>query len=560
VLNPFQAKLRLYQEKAVQAIFNYFRTETGNPLIVAPTGSGKSHLIASFVETTLKKYPKTLITILAHRKELLIQNSEKILNHFPACPLGIYSAGLKKRELNQVTMAGIASVYNKANLFSYQNLVLVDEAHLIPKGGMGMYKRFLDDLKRNNPKLKVIGFTATPYRLDSGMLTEGEDRLFTDIAYEIDLLQLIQEGYLSPLCSKKSLIQADLSTARIRAGEFVSQDIERIMNDDFLTEAALLEIMRYGEYRKSWIIFCAGVTHTRRVTEKLKERGITADCVTGETPPGERKQILDDFRSGKIRAILNCDVLTTGFDAPNIDLLILLRPTRSVGLYVQMCGRGSRLSPGKTDCMVLDFAGNIERFGPLDMVRIKKKKSGSGDSDAPPTKTCFKCEAVVPTAAKICPFCQHEFPEREREKHDITASDKPILSSVTERIIDATEYGSYEREGFKTFRVNYFCQEDRISQFVGFESSGQGRIRAIEWWQTHAKKGRDSNTPQTVYEALERLVELREPKTLTCRPDKRFWKVLSIEFFDENDPLANRNREEEQEMNDDFWKKFGVNI
>ncbi len=544
--------LRPYQEKAVNAIFSYFKYETGNPLIVAPTGSGKSHLIASFVERALRSYPSTNATILAHRKELLVQNSEKLMQAFPLCPLGVFSAGLKRRERNQITMAGIATVYDKAELFGYQHLVLVDEAHLIPKNGNGMYRTFLDGLKQTNPRLKVVGFTATPFRMDSGMLIDGDDRLFTDIAYDIDLRSLINDGYLAPLVSKQSKTQADLSTARVRGGEFVQQDIERIMDEDALTEAALSQMIEYGRDRKSWIVFCAGVSHAEHVTEKLRARGINAACVVGDTPDAERRTILTDFKLGKIQALCNCDVLTTGFDAPNIDMLVLLRPTKSVGLYVQMCGRGCRLFEGKANCMVLDFAGNIERFGPLDMVKVKRKKSGKAESDRAPTKNCPICEAVMPIGARVC-ICGVEFPPPEREKHGPEATEAPILSEAAGLEVDKVEYKSHKKKGGESIslKATYYCGDvTRVNQFLAFDHFGIGRDIAHDWWYEHARD-RSLPIPGSVAEALERTKELKIPKKIQVVPDGKYFKIVGTEFY---------KPEEEPKPEPTMYELFGVNI
>lgn len=549
--------LRDYQQKAVNSIFDYFKFESGHPLVVAPTGSGKSLIIAGFAKEALQRFKNTHITILAHRKELLQQNSEKILQLWPGAPLGIYSAGLKRRELRQITVAGIGSVYDKAHLFDYQHLLIIDEAHLIPKQGEGMYRTFIEGLMRTNPKLKVIGLTATPYRMDSGMLTDGDDRLFTDVAYDISLRKLINNGYLCGLISKQSAVQADLSDAKIRGGEFVQQDIERIMDDTQLTLAAYKEIQRYGADRKSWIIFCAGVKHTNHVTQLLQQNGVRAAAVTGETDAHDRARILRDFKAGKIQALLNCDVLTTGFDAPNIDMLVLLRPTRSVGLYVQMCGRGCRLFPGKSNCLVLDFAGNIERFGPLDMVKVKRKRSGKAEADTAPTKVCPECEGVISIQLRSCPMCQFEFPAPEREKHGMTATDAPILSKIEEFIVNEVRYSSHEKDK-TSLKVEYMCGQQtlqRVQQFVCLEHTGYPRLKARQWWSIHNLDGNNSAIPETTMEALQRINELREPKKIFCAKEGKFWRIINVEFLEPGEARPVFKTEA-----DEVFEKHGLNI
>jgi DNA repair protein RadD len=161
--------------------------------------------------------------------------------------------------------------------------------------------------------------------------------------------------------------------------------------------------------RKSWLVFCAGVNHAQHIKEALTEQGIVAECVTGETPSNERDRILKEFKAGRIQALSNANVLTTGFDAPGIDLVAMLRPTMSPGLYVQMAGRGLRIAEGKTDCMVLDFAGVVEQHGPITAVRPPPKK-GDKQGEAP-VKVCDQCQEICHLSVRICPACGAEFPE-----------------------------------------------------------------------------------------------------------------------------------------------------
>jgi DNA repair protein RadD len=521
-------QLRPYQDKTINALFHYFEVNQGNPLIVAPTGSGKSVIIAEFIRRALARFPYTRATILAHRTRLVQQNAAKLQELFPDCPMGIYAAALKQRNVKQITFAMINSVHSRGSEFGYQDLILIDEAHRMRTDEDGMFNNFIADIRRTNPRAKVIGFTATPYRMDSGMLLDGDAPVFTDIAYELQLKPLIDDGYLCSLVSKHSKIQADLSTVRIRGGEFVQSDCERIMDDDILTTAAIEEITRYGADRKSWLIFCAGVEHTKHVTEKLKAKGIDAAYITEETTESDRATIFKAFEAGHIRALLNCDVLTTGFDSPNIDMLVLLRPTQSVGLYVQMCGRGCRLFPNKDNCLVLDFAGNIERFGPLDLVNVKRKK-GKAENQKAPTKNCPVCESVLPIPFKTCPTCSHEFPTATRAKHDTTATDRPILSTGIEWDVHEIRYGRHEKNGKVSMRVDYYSGSNRVSEWVSFEGAGMAKAKAWQWWQGHTGHA-EALVPQTVDEALERLPELRRPIKITVSVDGKFFRVQKTIF------------------------------
>ena len=218
--------LRPYQQAAITAIYGYFQNSTGNPLVVIPTAGGKSLVMAAFIEGVLKAWPDQRILIVTHVRELIAQNHAEMIVLWPEAPVGIYSAGLGKREAQaRILFAGIQSIHRRAQEIGHTDLVLIDEAHLIPGNSSTMYRRFLDGLAQINPTLKVIGLTATPFRLDSGMLHEGKSALFTDIAYEAPVRELIDAGYLSPLVSKQPATRLDVSKVGTRAGDFIQRDL-----------------------------------------------------------------------------------------------------------------------------------------------------------------------------------------------------------------------------------------------------------------------------------------------------------------------------------------------
>ncbi|MBX6324341.1 MAG: DEAD/DEAH box helicase, partial [Rhodospirillaceae bacterium] len=356
----------------------------------------------------LAQWPDQRILIVTHVRELIAQNYAELVRLRPEAPAGIYSAGLGRRDLGaHVLFAGIQSIHAKAYGVQQANLVLVDEAHLIPRTSDTMYRRFLGLLAAINPQLKIIGFTATPYRLDSGLLHRGPDALFTDIAYEVSVRALIDEGWLCPLITKATATQLDVKGVATRGGEFVASQLQAAVDKADVTEAAVEEIVAYGRDRRSWLAFCAGVGHAEHVAQAIRARGYSCATVFGHTPRVERDRITAAFKRGEIRALASMGVLTTGFNAPAVDLIAMLRPTRSTGLYVQMAGRGTRLAPGKADCLVLDFAGNIARHGPIDAVNPREPGTGEGEA---PVKICPGCQTVLPAATATCPHCGHAFP------------------------------------------------------------------------------------------------------------------------------------------------------
>lgn len=536
--------LRPYQRNAVDSLFDYFIDGgTGHPLVVAPTGSGKSVLIAAFAGEVLEHWPNQRILILAHRKELLEQNAAKILRMVPpGITFGIYSAGLQKRQLGRaITMAGIQSVHRRAHDIGWISLIIIDEAHLIPSASDGMYRRLLDGLTAINPQLRVIGFTATPFRMTTGMLTDGEGRLFTDIAYDIGIGDLVRDGYLAPLVSKAAVTQADLSDVRTSGGEFVMASAEHALNRDALTEAALDEVMRYGADRRKWLVFCAGVAHAEQVAAIMNRRGINTRCITGETVPMVRDTAIAQFRRGELRALTNCDVLTTGFDAPEIDLIVLLRPTRSPGLYIQMAGRAMRPSPGKANALIMDFAGNIERHGPIDMIRVRSKSDNGEGVQTAPVKICHECREPVAISAKEC-ACGYLFPEPRRAEHEREASSASPMGGHAQTELLEIDYIDYRRHQPRdvskrvSLRVTYCTRGGRIAEeWVCFEHDGFAGKKARRWWIAHAGA---MPPPVTVDEALERRGELRPVTQVAVRHEGQFDRITTFTLGERRETIA----------------------
>lgn len=345
-------EMRDYQSAAVDAVFDYWGEGGGNPLVVLATGLGKSVVFGEIARRVLTDYPTMRVLLLTHVQELVEQDFKALLRVWPDAPAGIYSAGLGMRQTrHRITCASIQSVYRKARELGPRHLVIIDEAHLVPAKGAGMYRSLLDDLRMEEPDLRVLGLTATPFRLDSGRLDKGADKIFDQVVYEYGVGEGIADGWLSPLRSRAGEVEIDVSGVTKRGGEFVAESLEVAANDASLITRACAEIVRRGVDRRSWLVFCAGVDNAFRVRDELRRLGVCAETVTGDTPKDERRRIVADFKAGRIRALTNAQVLTTGFDAPSTDLIAFLRPTLSTGLYVQMIGRGTRKAEGKADCI-----------------------------------------------------------------------------------------------------------------------------------------------------------------------------------------------------------------
>lgn len=407
-------KLREYQSRAVAMTFDWLRDHDGNALLSLPTGAGKSVIIAEFCRQAIQGWPGTRILMLVSIQELVQQNAEKMRAVWPNCPIGIYSAALRRREIDALTFASIQSIHQKADLVGHIDIVIIDEAHLVGHKDEGIYRDLLRALTEINPSLRVVGLTATEYRLGFGKITDKPAIFDEPIIKPVTIEELQSLGFLAHLRSKMTVAKLDTEGVHKRGGEFIESELQAHVDVEEKTFAIVDEVIERAEGRRSWLFFCAGVKHAEHVRDALRNRGITAEMVTGETPNGERDDILRRFKSGSVRAVTNVNVLSTGFDHSGIDMIALLRDSMSPGLFYQQVGRGFRIKPQGGDCLVLDFCGLIARHGPVTSLRIPTK-AGEGDG-IPPSKSCSECGEICATAARVCPACGHPLPEPKKEE------------------------------------------------------------------------------------------------------------------------------------------------
>ena len=497
--------LRPYQEATVQAVYDHLRNRDDNPCAVVPTAGGKTPIMATICSDAVTQWNGRVL-ILAHVKELLEQTAEKLRIVCPEVAFGIYSAGLKRRDTEApVIIAGIQSVYRRACELDAFDLVLVDECHLIPIEGDGMYRQFLADAKIVNPHIRIVGFTATPFRLKTGPICTA-DGFLNHICFEVGVRELIRDGFLCPLISKAGKAKADTSSLHIRGGEFVADEVESLMDDSELVEAACTEIVEQTETRNACLIFASGVQHGRHIVRIMQEQhGIECGFVCGDTPTPERDEVLKRFKAGGLKYLCNVNVLTTGFDAPHIDCVALVRPTMSPGLYYQMVGRGFRLHDSKQNCLILDFGGNVLRHGPVDAIKITTLDRGDGKA---PAKECPACQAVIAAGFSTCPQCGFEFPPPERKQHEAKASEAGVLSGQvtnTKYSVEDTIYSVHIKRGAeddapRSLRVDYKVGwHEYKSEWICFEHQGYARQKAEAWWR---RRSRDP-IPDTAQRAVE---------------------------------------------------------
>jgi len=524
--------LRTYQTECVAAMHRAMAETSDSPLAILPTATGKSLIIGQFTTDVLAADPTARVAIVTHVKELIAQNCRALLSLWPDAPCGILSAGLGRREMNaQILLASIQSAYRHAEDIGHRDFVLIDEAHLVSRNDGSMYRTLLRELRRINPNLRIIGLTATAYRLDTGKLHEGEDRLFDAIAYQAPLLDMVEQGYLVPVRAKLPHASIDVSGVSKRGGEFIAGQLEAAADKAPLTELIADEIVAAGADRGSWLIFCSGVSHAEHVRAAIRKRGITCETVTGNTPDAERDAIVGDFRIGAIRALTNVGVFTTGFDAPGIDLIALLRPTCSPGLYVQMLGRGMRLADGKDDCLVLDFAGNVARHGPVDTVDGAGGNALDQHEGVAPTKTCPECREIVHAAVRECPACGYGFPASQPKLAPKPAA-VAILSTQGTGIwhrVRRTHYRRHHKPDRPvSLRLDYECDDgQRFSEWVCLQHPGYPRQRAEQWWQRRAPH---LPVPDTVDAALRVVTMLPAPSEIAIVQVGQYPEIRGMRF------------------------------
>lgn len=528
-------QLRDYQQAAVNSVFQYFESgQTGNPVIAKPTGTGKSLVIAGLVKETLCQWSNQRFLILTHVKELIEQNSQKMVEYWPCAPIGIYSASLKRRDTMQpVIFGGIASVNKKAHLFGHRDIVIVDECHLLSPNDATMYRQVIAELKRINPYLKVIGLSATPFRLGQGMITEGG--LFTDICFNLCTMEgfnwLIDQGYLAPLIPMSTETSLDVSGVHMSRGDFNQRQLQVAVDKAEVTHRALQESLEVAHDRACWLFFASGVEHAEHIAEMLQTFGVSAAAVHSKMSDAERDTRIAAFKRGELRCIVNNNILTTGFDHPPIDYIGILKPTTSPGLWVQMLGRGTRpsLDTGKRNCLVSDFAGNTLRLGPINDPIIPKKK-GKATGDAP-VKICPECGCYNHTSARMCIACAYTF--EFKTQLQATASTRELIKKEKEQPVvkhfDIAKviYNLHQKTGSPpSVKVSYFCGLQMFCEWICPEHPGFAGKKARDWW----RQRHETEPPATTAEFLQTAGNLRIPKRLRVHVNKKYPEVLGYEY------------------------------
>ena len=557
-------RARDYQQHANDCLHDYFaQGGTGHPLVLMPTGTGKSVNIALFLQSAMRNYSYLRAMVLTHVETLIAQNAQRLKDFWPTAPIGIHSAAFHRRDTHQqLIFGGIQSCYKHPEAFGFVDVIIVDEAHLVSDKDETMYVSFLNALLKINPNLRVIGFTATGWRLTSGRLVNGP--LFTDIAIDMTTPAywkwFIEEGYLSPLYAKETKLRLSEEGIDHRGGEFVLAQQQEVVDKEKITRAAIEEILYKGSDRTSWLIFATGINHCENIAEMLNEYDVSAIPIHSKHKDGEIR--IADFKARKYRAAVNMNMLTTGVDVPHIDLIGGLRFTESSGLWVQMLGRGARpayapgynletregrlaaiaAGPKPNGCMVLDFAHNTERLGTIANPNVRERtRAGKPGGGKAIMRVCPHCAEYCHASVKFCPACGFEFVGPVHIQ--ATASELDVMGLETEEnkverfAVDRITYKVYRRHGSSkppVLCVTYYVGLlKHFQEFICPEHDGGRASHARRWWLQRVPPGMEAvmPIPVTAYEARDMSQRLMTPKSINVWINKKPKpQVMDYEF------------------------------
>jgi len=521
-----------------QAVLDYLFEEEGNPVVACPGGGGKSYVMAKLTKKFVTDWPGTRVILLAQDAKLLDQNSNELLRLWPEAPIGIYSAGLKQRDTQSpIIFAGIQSVAKRAEEFGERNIVIVDECDQISHKEETLYQKFIFDLKQVNPKLRVIGFTATAYRLGMGCLTNLDlwDKIVIDLTKTERFNWFVENEFLAPLVTKRTTHEIDVTNIAMKGGEFDEKSMQEVADTDELNLSVVEECIRYGAERKHWLVFASGVKHGHKLAKLFNSKGVPTVMLSGEDSMAHREEQEGLFRSGKVRCLVNCGLYGRGWNFPALDLVAWVRATQSTALWVQGTVRGTRTAPGKQNCMILDFAGNIRRLGPInDPIIPSPRRKGEAVKGEAPVKECPECHSYLHTRTMICPDCGYVFPPPSTIKK--TASEAEILRKTSDSPIveEFAVYGirykpSVSRSGNPYLGVSYMVGTTTFKECVFFGHENNFLQRKVKMWWTY--RGGNDPVPQDATEAAERAGnELKVPSLIRVDVAKKYPEVVGADF------------------------------
>lgn len=570
--------LRPYQQEAIEATLKHFRQEKTPAVIVLPTGAGKSLVIAE-----LARIAKGRVLVLAHVKELVEQNHSKFISL--NVKAGIYSAGLNRKEMDDKVIFGSIQSIARApeEFFNNFSLLVIDECHRVSMDEEGQYSQVIAKLQEQNPGICILGLTATPYRLGLGWVYQyhvpkkiqrtNEERFFKKCLFELTLRSMIKNSFLTPPVKIDAPVACyDFSSLTKEQGRYSLTDIESVFKDQKrITPTIIKNIIELSEERKGVMIFTSSVNHAIEIMKCLPP--LVAALVTGETSSKERDEIIAAFKAGKIKFLVNVSVLTTGFDAPHVDVIAILRPTESVALYQQIVGRGLRLSPGKKDCLILDYTGqDHDLFSPV--IEEDKAHKGSVPVEVPCPqcgvtnefwglldhdgiliehfgrkcqgawsdpisgeiekcgyrfrfKRCDQCEEENDIAARVCSSCGHILVDNDRKLKDAMA-----LKDCHVMRVDSMEFKKgQDKQGSERLEVYYYDADgESLREYFYLNNKEECLAFYFNFIRMHHRLPGQKIRINHLQDALKAQQKFRMPDFVIARKQKHYWSIREKVF------------------------------
>lgn len=522
---------RWYQVECVEALYKDSQIEDCHPVGAVVTAGGKTLIGAMLIDKILSTNPFSNVLVLSHVKEILEQQIESLEMFFDGIEIGAYSSGLGSKTIEKITVAGIQSCWRYPEKFQRFDYVIIDEAHLISTKQNTMYRKFLKEIGAT-----YIGLTATPYRMGTGLIYEGEGALFNKLSYDLTqgekFNRLQEEGYISHIYCKNTGMKMGGEGIKKVAGDFSTKELSGKYDRENITHAACKETAYYGKKYNKWLIFAIDTEHADNIARMMNDLDIPTISIHSKME-GDREQAVKDFKEGKYRAAVNVDMLTTGLDIKTIDLIAMMRATDSVSLYQQIVGRGLRVHPDKDHCLVLDFAGNVKRHGPINDVVVKKKEKGKGKGK-PITKDCPECDFINHLAAKNCINCDYEFPRQEKINMTSFTGDivrkEPKKRIVDWVNVDKVLYYVHKKQGKPPImKVVYCCGFLQFNEFVSIEGKGYAKHFALNWIK-HRWESSQLEYPKTVSDCIAMKEFLKTPKKILVDSTEKYPKILNSQF------------------------------
>jgi len=498
-------KLRPYQQESADAIWSSLRRGL-QPCVQLPTGTGKSLVIASVADRIRSK--GGVVWVVAHVKELIDQNYKTLDRFAGAEGVGVICSGLnRKDEGESITFGTVQSLYRGAlkKIYKPPNAIIIDEAHRIPMHKDG---KFYNGLLNSYPEASRIGLTATPWRMDGGVIYgEHEGTWFNDLCYAKSVPEMVELEFLCPLIGVETEVQLDLKGVHKTAGDYKQSEVAERETDMWL-DAVVKSVKHLAEKRNKIAVYCPTVKAAENAAKAFNKAGWLASVVSGQT--NDRHDVIDEWKHGDVRVLCSVDILTTGFDHPPLDCIVVLRPTESSSLWVQIMGRATRIHEGKKNALILDYVGNLARLGGIGMMEdfVVERKG--------------KVSTTKKATGK---------PKVEKKKPNTLSSADPMAGKAggITVLVNSVSYlviKSKNQAGKSMVMACYDCQTEEgytlsVNDFICCEYSGYARQKAEAW----AMRRGSNYLPFRAHEAINFCYALPSPRKLVVQRNGRYFNI-----------------------------------